>query len=71
MDHQNGETKEKIQDKSPDIDHQGYDNADLTIQLDGNVTTATFDGQASAENSLVVAAPTPSPSKTSSQCLLL
>jgi hypothetical protein len=55
MDHQNkdDETKIKIQDKSPDIDHQGHDNADLTIQLDDNVATVTFDAQASADNSLV------------------
>jgi len=55
MDHANkdGETKVKIHDKSPDTDHPGHDVLDFTIQLDGNVATATFDAQASADNSLV------------------
>jgi hypothetical protein len=55
IDHENkdGETKVKIQDKSPEVDHQGHDYVDFTIELDGNIATVTFDGQASAENSFV------------------
>jgi hypothetical protein len=55
MDHANkdGEMTMKIHDKSPDTDHPGHDVLDLTIQLDGNVATAIFDAQASADNSLV------------------
>ena len=48
-----GETTVKIHDKSPDTDHPGHDVLDFTIELDGNVATATFAAQASADNSLV------------------
>jgi len=56
MDYANkdGETTVKIQDKSPEIDHQGHDVLEFTIQLDGNVATAAFDAQTSADNSLTV-----------------
>jgi hypothetical protein len=56
IDHTNkdGETKVKIQDKSPEFGHHWQDSVDFVIQLDGNIATATFDAQASADNSLVV-----------------
>jgi hypothetical protein len=55
MDHgkKDGETTVKIHDKSPDADHPGNDVLDFTIQLDGNVATATFDALVSADNSLL------------------
>jgi hypothetical protein len=55
MDHanKNGEMAVKIHDKSPDTDHPGHDVLDFTIQLDGNVATATFDALVSADNSLL------------------
>jgi hypothetical protein len=53
-DHKVGETTVKYKDKSPEVDHQGHDYIDFTIDLDGNVAIATFDARVSAENSLVI-----------------
>jgi hypothetical protein len=55
MDHakKDGETKVKIQDKSPDLDHPGHHNVDFATDLDGNVAIATFDVQATGHDSFV------------------
>jgi hypothetical protein len=51
MDHANKDDDVKV--KIHDNGHHGLDILDFTIELNGNVATATFDAQASAENTLI------------------